>query len=797
MTYVGRHIPGLNNERLVQGRGLYTADVHRPGQCWIALVRSPHAHARLGNICASAALELPGVVAVLTGEDIAKESKPYSFMLPPDVGLNEANMRGKQLRKYVLATDWIGYCGQPVAAVVADSPFVAARAVELVNVEYEELPAVTDVDAALEPGSPAAIPNWPDNLLFQTTYRRGEPAKAFARAEGVLRGTVKVQRHVPVPLEPRAYVAEYDSREDRLTMWASTQMPHTLRSLLSGCLGIDSERIHVIQPNVGGAFGAKTPGSDEEIIVAVLARQLRRPMCWIEERAEYFLAGGHARETRFDFEVGYTRDGQLSGLKVDIVADVGLPQGAWIQSFVTAYCIPGAYVVRDCQVRVRSVVTNKCRWAGYRGFGKEAASFFMDKVLDRVADATGVDRIEVRLKNFIPADAFPYDQVSGAMLDSGNYQGSMEKLISQLDLQKLRAEQTEARAKGRLLGIGFGFEVAPEGCSMPNSDMLQGWDGTTVRIDPRGRVTVLTGVTSPGSGNETGIAQIVADTLGVPLEAIRVVQGDTDICPYGLGNFSSRSTMIGGSAAMIAAQKIRDKLVVVASRLMQASPDEMEVKEGTIFVRSAPSRNMSVKEVSRAIYGGAFAPHMEGVEPGLEATSYFRIGNVFHEQKDQGRFSPYPTWPFMATAALVEVDQETGLVKVLKLFAVHDCGKIINPMLVDAQIHGALAQGLGGTLYEELIYDEMGQLLTTTLMDYTLPSAVEMPSDILLGHQETPTFATPLGTKGAGETGVGSTMSAVSSAVEDALGIPGLALMELPLKPQRVWRAIREARGHV
>jgi carbon-monoxide dehydrogenase large subunit len=372
----------------------------------------------------------------------------------------------------------------------------------------------------------------------------------------------------------------------------------------------------------------------------------------------------------------------------------------------------------------------------------------------------------------------------------------MQKLLSEVNLVSFREEQAAARAQGRMLGIGFGFELAPEGCSMPNSDMLQGWDGVTVRIDPRGRVTVLTGVTSPGSGNETGIAQIVADTLGVTLESINVVQGDTDKCPYGLGNFSSRSTMIGGSAAMLAAQDIREKLVKVAARLMQADPAELELDDDKVYVRSSPDRHMPIRQVARAIYSGAFSPHMEGIEPGLDVTRYFRIGNVYHHPEQQGRFNPYPTWPFMASAAVVEVDRDSGFVKVLRYFAVHDCGKVINPMLVDAQTHGAIAQGLGGTLYEELIYDESGQLLTTTLMDYTLPTAVEMPPKLVLGHQETPTFATPLGTKGAGETGIASTMSAVTSAVEDALDIPGLALMHLPLKPQRVWRAIREVERH-
>ena len=796
MKYVGQRVPGQNNTRLVQGKGLFTADVSRPGQCWVALVRSPYAHATVGEIKTADALALPGVVAVITGKEVAEESEPYSYALPPDVGINEANMRGKQLRKYALATDWVGYSGQPVVAVVAETPNTAARAAELIDVSYVELPVVSDAEAALQPESPAAIPGWPDNVMFQASYQRGDPVSALASAKNSLRGSVKVHRHVPVPLEPRAYVAEYDNRDGRLTIWASTQMPHTLRSLLSDCMGLDSELIHVIQPNVGGAFGSKGPGSDEELLVAILARRLRRPICWIEERSEYFLTGGHARETLMNFEVSYTDEGCIHGLNVDIIADIGLPQGAWVQSYVTAYCLPGAYVVDHCKVSVRSVVTNKCRWLGYRGFGKEAASFLMDRILDRIADATEIDRVQVKLRNFIPADAFPYDQVSGALIDSGDYQGAMQKLLSDVNLDSFRNDQASARAQGRMIGIGFGFELAPEGCSMPNSERLQGWDGATVRVDRKGRVTVLTGVTSPGGGSETGIAQIVADTLGVNLESVNVVQGDTDKCPFGFGNYSSRSTMIGGSAAMLAAQDIRDKVAKVAARLLQVDAVDLEVGDGRVYMRSSPDRYILFKDVAEMIYNRAFSPVMEGIESGLDVTRYFRIGNVYHHPEEQGRFNPYPTWPFMASAAVVEVDRDSGFVKVLKYYAVHDCGKVINPMLVDAQLHGAIAQGLGGTLYEELIYDESGQLLTTTLMDYTLPTAVEMPPLIVLGHQETPTFTTPLGAKGAGEAGIACTMSAVTSAVEDALSLPGLALMHLPLKPQRVWRAIREAESH-
>ena len=791
MAYIGRRIPGSNNERLVRGKGQYTADVQLPNQCWMALARSPYAHARIERISVAAARTVPGVIDVVTAAEIAEGTVAFRAAPAPDTEVNLADMDGKRLRSYALADDWVGYVGRPVAAVVAEDAHAAARAAELVEVDYEELPVVANAEAALVPGSPTAIPGWKDNLAFETRYERGDATAAQESAAGVLRGRVSVQRHVPVPLEPRAFVGDYDGRTGRLRMVASTQMPHTDRSLLANCLGMTSDAVQVVQPHVGGGFGCKAPGSDEEILVAFLTRRLGRPVRWVEERAEYFLACGHARETYFDFAAGYEADGRLNGLKVDVVADIGLPHGAWVQSYVTGYCLPGGYRVDDCEVRVRSVVTNKCKWGGYRGFGKEVASFCMERIMDRIADATGVSRTEVRRRNFIPADAFPYDQVSGAMLDSGNYSGALDQLLEQVDVEAFRREQADARSRGRLLGIGFGFELTPEGCSMPNNDFLQGWDGVTVRMDPTGRTTVLTGVTSPGTGNETGIAMIVADTLGVPLDSVNVVQGDTDRCPYGLGNFSSRSLMIGGSAALAAAGEIRTKLLNVAAKLLHTVPEALESSEGVVRLRAQPESAVAIRRVARTVYSHAFGPAAEDIEPGLEATRYFRIGNVYHQPEKQGRFSAYPTWPFMVTAAVVEVDRDSGFVDVLRVYGVHDCGKVVNPMLVEGNIHGALAQGLGGVLYEELLHDEAGQLLTTTLMDYTLPTAVEMPPEVRLGHQETPTDATPLGAKGAGESGVAAPMAAVASAVEDALGIDGLALMTLPLKPERVWRAAR------
>ncbi len=630
--------------------------------------------------------------------------------------------------------------------------------------------------------------------MLYKEFVHGNVARAFGQADGVVKGTVKAHRYVASPIEPRAYTAIYDSYADLLTMWSSTQNPHPLRVLLSETLRVPESSVKIIQPNVGGGFGEKVPPFPEEIIVGYLARKLERPVRWVEERSEHFLAGGHAREELIKFEAGYTRDGRVKALAVKIIADVGAPASllGWAMSYVSAYSVPTAYKINDCRVEVFTVVTNKCPWNGYRAFGKEAASYLMDRVLDRVADATGIDRAEVRLRNFVQPEEFPYSQVSGAVLDSGDYPKAMRRVMEMINVKGFRKEQADARNKGRCLGLGFGFELTPEGCSLPNSTLLSGYDGATVRVSPSGTVTILTGVTSPGSGNETGIAQIVADSLGVWIDKIKVFQGDTERCPYGLGNYSSRSLMIGGSAARMAADQIKDKMFRVAAQALEVSPGDLDAEDNRIFLKGAPSRGIDFKEVASLVYRHAYGREACDVEPGLEATRYYRIGNIYHQPEVQGRFSAYPTWPYAACAAVVEVDPETGVVKVLRFAAVHDAGPIINPTMAEANLHGGIAQGLGGALYENMVYDENGQLKTATFMDYTLPTAVEMPI-LLLDHQSTPSPFTLLGAKGVGESGVAGPLGAVASAIEDALPHLKLSLMETPFTPSKVWNAIHEA----
>jgi carbon-monoxide dehydrogenase large subunit len=790
MKYTGKSITGLTNHVLASGHGTYVADVKLPGMCAIAFLRSTHAHARIASLNTFRALAHPGVVAIITGEEIKAKTRP----VPP--AADPAFYGGKTTKLHAMPVDRVRYVGEAIAAVVAEDRYAANRALDLIEIAYETLPAVTNPAEAIKSGSPLVEPAWGDNVMMHREFNLGDARRAMSQADGVVRGTVNAQRYVAAPIEPRAYAAVYDAYEDLLTVWSSTQNPHPLRVFIADTLGIAENQVKVIQPHVGGGFGEKVPPFPEEIVIAYAARSLRRPVKWIEERTEHFLAGGHAREEILEFEAGYSNDGRLTALRVKIIADVGVPSTlcGWAMAYVSAYCVPTAYKIPNCDVEMFAAITNKCPWNGYRAFGKEASSFLMDRVMDRVADATGIDRAEVRLRNFIQSEEFPYSQVSGAMLDSGDYSKALRRLVELVDVPAFRREKADALKQGRHLGMGLGFELTPEGCSLPNSTLLSGYDGATVRVSPSGQVTVLTGVTSPGSGNETGIAQIVADALGVSIEQIRVIQGDTDKCPYGLGNYSSRSLMIGGSAAQLAAVEIHQKMLRVAGKALEVAPEDLAAEDNRIYVKGAPTRSIPFKEVASLVYRHAYGREASDVEPGLESTRYYRIGNVYHQPETQGRFSAYPAWPYAACAAIVEVDRDTGFVKVLRFIAVHDAGTLINPTLVDANLHGGVAQGLGGALYENIAYDDEGQLLTTTFLDYTIPTAVEVPMCIV-EHQSTPSPYTLLGVKGAGESGVTGPLGAVAAAIEDALPDLKLSLMETPLTPNRVWRAIQEARS--
>jgi len=792
VSYVGQAVPSSTNTRLVAGRGQFVDDVQLPGMTYAAILRSPLAHARIRSIDTSRAEALPGVLCVLTGREVLEGMNPI-----PET-YDTAAVGAKGVRWYALCVDRARYVGEAVAAVVAEDTFTAYAALDLIEVDYEELPVVADPEQAMQPGAPLVEPDWGDNIMASRDIVLGDPDAAFAEADGVVSGTVRSARITGTAIEPRGCVAAYDPYDDSLTFWDSTQNPHPLRNYLAETLGMPDTSIRVIQPNVGGGFGLKIPTFQEEPLVAFLARKLKRPVKWIEQRTENFWTGGHARDTRFRYEAAYKADGTVTGIRLEVIADVGAPSAlcGWGMSFVTWYCLPCVYKIPNSETHLRSVVTNKCPWNAYRGYGKDAASFLMDRIMDHIARETGIDRAEVRFKNFIPPDEFPFPQVSGAMIDSGDYAKALRTVLDMIDYEGFPARQEAARREGRYLGLGLGQELIPEGCSMPGSLLLNGCDGTEVRVSPTGEVTVLTGVTSPGSGNETGIAQIVADALGCRLDRIRVVQGDTEACPWGFGNYSARSVIIGGSAAHLAATDVKEKMLRVAANMLEASPDDLEAVDGRIFVRGTPDRSVTHDEVAHEVYRNPHGPNMEGIEPALEAQRHFKIDNVYHQPETQGRFSAYPSWPNGVAACIVEVDPETGVVDILRYCMVHDAGVIVNPLLAEANLHGGVAQGLGAALYEQIAYDEDAQPLTATFMDYTIPTAVEVPT-IELAHQQTPTPFTPLGTKGVGESGVGAPLGALCSAIENALPELDLRLTELPLTPSRVWTAIQQAQKAV
>jgi aerobic carbon-monoxide dehydrogenase large subunit len=791
MKYIGQSVPALNNRQLAAGKGTFVGDIQLDGMLHLAVVRSPYAHARIRGVDTKAAEAVPGVVYVISGKEVADNMNPIME------AYDTAAMGAKGVKWYALCPERVRFVGEAVAAVVAEDKWTARKAADLVDVDYEELPVVHDPEEAMKPGSPLVEPDWGDNILVTRDFRTGDVDKAFAEADGTVSGVVNTQRYTGAAIEPRGYVASYDPFADLLTFWASTQNPHPMRVFLAETLGIAETTIRVIQPHVGGGFGLKIPTFQEEPLLAYLARKLARPIKWIEERTENLLVGGHAREERLYYEAAYKKDGTVIGLRAKVIADVGAPSAlcGWGQSFVTSYCIPTCYKIPNNRVQLFSVVTNKCPWNAYRGYGKEAASFLMDRIMDGVARETGLDRAEVRLKNYIQPEEFPYSQVSGAMLDSGNYPKALKRVLEKIDYKNFPKMQAEARAQGRFIGLGIGQELTPEGCSMPRSTLLSGYDGATVRVNPSGQVTVLTGVTSPGSGNETAMAQIAADSLGIDIKHIKVIQGDTDTCPYGLGNYSSRSVIMGGSAVQVAATEIRQKMLKVAAKMLEVGPDDLDMNDGKVFVKGAPTRFVLFKEVASTVYRHCYGPEACDVEPGLESTRYFRHPNVYHQPETQGRFSSYPSWPNQAVACIAEVDPETGVVKVLRYCAVHDSGVVVNPLMAEANLHGGIAQGLGGAMYEHLVYDESGQLMTTTFMDYTCPTAVDVPS-FEVEHQETPSPFTPLGTKGVGESGVTGPLGALCSAIENALPHLDLKLSTMPLTPHRVWQAVQAAKAH-
>jgi carbon-monoxide dehydrogenase large subunit len=724
-------------------------------------------------------------VRVLVGDEARRHVDQIPHRIDP------ANHGGRHADVRPLACETVIYAGQPVAAVAARTREDARAAIRLVRVEYEPLPVVLDSDASLAADAPRIIDRWPDNVLLSGRIVGGEPDRVFASAPHRLSAVIRIHRYSTQPIETRAYVAAFDPADGTLTLHATTQNPHQLRHMLSGALGLAENRIRIVVPNLGGAFGLKMIGHPEESLVCLLSMLTGRPVKWVEDRDDCLIIGG--REQVHHVEVAFEADGQVTALLDRFVANVGAPYSTpgWGMVGLTASTLPCGYGIRHVDVRYTLAVTNKGPWTASRGYGKEASNLVMERVMDLVARRVGLDPARVRARNLIPATAFPYKTATGLTIDSGDYHAVLEQALRAAGYQEWRDEQARRRRQGRLIGIGVAFEVTPEGGSLPRS-LVAGYDTSTVRVDPAGSVTVLTGVTSPGGGNDTGIAQVVAGTLGVSIDDVRVVQGDTDACPYGFGNYSGRGLMVGGASALLAARDVRGKMAAVAGRLLEAPPESLVFRNGMIL--APPSqRSVTFREVAHTSYTRAY-DLANMIEPPLESTRTYKPPNISHTPDERGRVSPYPTFSSGAYVVVVEVDPDTGRVTLEHVSAVHDCGVIVNPALVESQLRGAIAMGLGAALSEEVSFAGDGRRLTTSFKDYVMPRAADLPR-IHVGHYVTPSPYTLLGTKGGGEAGVGGASAAVMNAVADALAPLGVDIVELPLRPPTLWRAIQRARG--
>ena len=773
---IGRPLRRQEDPRLLRGKGAYVSDLAPPGVLHLAVLRSPHAHARIRSVDLDEARRIPGVVALIGADDVAGLRLPV-LASPPGQ---------RQTDFPVLPADKVVYAGQPVAAVVADSRYVAEDALERMRVTYEPLPAVTDVLRATAPGAPRLYEDWPDNVVVSREIGPGAPDGLFASAHAVVEATFTTPRQTAAPLEGRATCAAYDADAGELVVWASSQAPHQYRTVLASVLGLDEERIRVIVPDVGGGFGVKLHYYPEELLACVAAMRLHRPVKWVEDRREHFVATVHAREQTVDARAAFDAEGTLLALEAHVRGDVGAhlhTKGAG-PIFLGGVVLPGQYAVRHFRARLEGVVTNKVPFGAYRGFGMQQAAFVIERLMDLGAERLGLDPAEIRRRNYVPPDAFPYRNAAGMLYDSGEYRQTLERALLIADYAGLRAMQARERAKGRLIGIGLASYVevtgmGPSRLMAAMGNRQGGYETAVVRIDPSGRATVFTGIIELGQGIRSSLAQIAGEVLTLPHDRVRVVLGDTELCPYSCyGTADSRGSVVGGAAVRGASRELRAKVTRLAAHLLEAGVDDVELVDGQARVRGAPGRALTLAEIAREALRGQNLP--PGMGPGLDARFTYQPDNWTH--------------PYGVHVVAVEVAPELGTVDLLGYWVAHDCGALINPMLVDGQITGGVAQGIGGALLEELVYDEGGQLLCRTFMEYALPRAADVPP-LVIEHLETPSPHTPGGVKGMAEGGTIAAPAAIANAVADALAGAGVergAIDFYPLTPARLFTLLGE-----
>jgi carbon-monoxide dehydrogenase large subunit len=778
-SYIGRSVPRPNLARLTQGRGQYVTDVVLPRMAHVAFVRSPHAHARISGIATADAKTSTGVIAVVTGAELAKVITPWVGVLTHLKGIKSAP-------QHAIAVERACWQGEAVCAVVAKSRAEAEDACALVAVDYEVLAAVTDAETALDAKTPVIHPELGDNLTFERVLNAGDPDKGFAEADAVVETTFLFGRHTGVTNEPRAIVADWNPGEQRLTVYQGTQAPHMTQNLFAKHLALDEHQVRVITKDVGGSFGIKVHIYADEMATAALSKLLKRPVKFVADRFESFNTDIHARDHRVKAKIGVKRDGVITAFEIDDLTGIGpysvYPRTSGIEANQVVNLVGGPYTCPNYRARARVVFQNKNVMCQYRAVGHPIATAVTEGLVELAAAKIGMDPAEIRRRNLFPDDKYPATSASGLKFEALSHHASLDKILRMMDYENLRAEQARLRGQGIHRGIGFAsfIEVTNPSAAFygVGGARISSQDGATLRLDATGAVICQSGVTEQGQGTESVLAQVVASSFGVPIERVRVITGDTDNTPYGGGTWASRAAGIGGEAAWQAGKALRGNVLAAAASILQADPAALDIRSGVVVDADSERERMGLDEVARVVY---FRP--DTLPPGFQAE--FMVTRHYVPR----------AWPFAFTngvqASYLDVDIRTGQVTLFKHWCVEDCGTVINPQLVDEQIRGGIVQGIGGVLYEHCLYDDTGQLLNANLMDYLVPMAGEMP-DIDIGHVVTPTKDSELGAKGAGEAGTAGAPACIMNAINDALRPLGAApIAQMPITPERVLAALR------
>jgi len=778
--FVGQPVLRKEDPEFLTGTAKYTDDLTVPGMLWMAVVRSPYAHARIKGVDLTKALGMPGVVAAYWAQDF-EWAGPLLMAWPATEDLNNPP-------HYPLAKEEARYQGDGVAVVVAESRGIAEDAAEAVAVDYEPLPSVAGVEAALAEGAPLVHDDLGTNRSYTWANTNGDVDKVFAEAAVVVKERYRVQRQIPNAMEPRSILVDPNSASGQFTMWTSTQIPHVLRTAMTLATGIPESKLRIIAPRVGGGFGSKLQVYPEEALGLEVARKLGRPIKWTEARTEGYLATHHGRDQVQEMELAADADGKIRGYRVRILANMG----AYLRIIAPGTPILGAFLYCGCyqgeayHIEITGVFTNTTPVDAYRGAGRPEATQAIERAIDALARRVGKDPVEIRRMNFVPPFTEATPSIGGLTIDSGDYPATLEKALELIDYDQVRKEQQARRESKDPKQLGIGFSTYLENCGWGPSKVIGGvlkyagggWEAATIRCHPTGKVVAVVGTTPHGQGNETTFAQVVADELGIPVDDVEVLFGDTDVAPSGWDTYGSRSAAVGTPAVYRATRKVIDKARKIAAHELEVAEDDLEYEAGTFSVKGAPESARTIPQLAFSAWTGHNLP--EGLEPGLEESAFFDPSNL--------------VFPFGAHICVVEVDTETGDAEVVKYVAVDDVGPIVNPQIVEGQVVGGVIQGIAEALYEEAVYDDNGQLLSSSMSSYAIPAATEVPS-IITGNHVTPSTTNELGIKGVGETGTIASPPAVLNAVVDALSPLGVTEIDRPASPENVWRAIRDAKG--